>query len=217
MNIQNHILVLIIMLNLCSCKDKKVDVKQKEITKNTNSNLLVDHLNVWVENPKKTKEKLTNIGFKSVPDSLSQIHMGQGTTGKYFNFLNGYLELIFILNQKEFELNNKKNSELDFKERASFKKSGASPFSIALKLKDYKLTKIPFKTIRYHQDWMDENKNIYSAKNSKTILNEPSLFVVYPEIESERFNTLLRTKKYSSRVRTLERILQASKWCRKNH
>ena len=37
---------------------------------------------------------------------------------------------------------------------------------------------------------MEENVNIYSAKNSKTNLKEPSIFVVYPEIESERFENL---------------------------
>ncbi|KOY51996.1 hypothetical protein I602_1556 [Polaribacter dokdonensis DSW-5] len=46
---------------------------------------------------------MTQIGFTSVPDSLSAIHEGQGTTGRYFRFLNSYLELIFVYNQKELE------------------------------------------------------------------------------------------------------------------
>ena len=37
---------------------------------------------------------------------------------------------------------------------------------------------------------MEENVNIYSAKNSKTHLKEPSIFVVYPEIESVVFESL---------------------------
>jgi len=37
---------------------------------------------------------------------------------------------------------------------------------------------------------MDKNMNIYSAKNSKKELKEPSIFVVYPEMEYEKFETL---------------------------
>ena len=190
MNIRNHILILVLIFSLSSCKDKKTDTKSNKITENISTDLQLDHFNIWVKNPKKTKERLNEIGFTSVPDSLSQIHEGQGTAGRYFNFLNGYLELIFVYNQNELEENNEKNKDLDFIERANFEQNGASPFSIALKVKGYNVEKIPFEKVRYHQDWMEENVNIYSAKNSKTHLKEPSIFVVYPEIESERFETL---------------------------
>lgn len=192
MNKLTYIIILVLFFGLNSCENKK---KTDQTTLNVSSDLEVDHFNIWVENPKEAKEKLIEIGFISVPDSLSQIHKGQGTAGRYFNFLNGYLELIFVYNQSELEENNKKNNELDFIERANFKKNGASPFSIALKIKDYKTDKIPFDKVKYHQDWMEENVNIYSAKNSKTKLGEPSIFVVYPEIESDRFETLADLKK----------------------
>lgn len=179
MNIRNHILLLVLILSLFSCKDEK-----------TSTDLQLDHFNIWVKNPKKAKKQLTEIGFTSVPDSLSQIHNGQGTAGRYFYFLNGYLELIFVHDQNELEENNAKNKGLDFTERASFEKNGASPYSLALKVKDYNVTKIPFEKVRYHQDWMEGDFSIYPAKNSKTHLKEPSVFVVYPEIESEIFETL---------------------------
>jgi len=190
MNIRNYILILVLIFSLSSCKDDKTDKVLNKVTENISTDLQLDHLNIWVENPKKGKNKLTNIGFTSVPDSLSQIHEGQGTAGRYFNFLNSYLELIFVYDQNELEENNAKNKNLDFTERANFERNGASPFSIALKVKDYNTEKIPFEKISYHQDWMEENANIYSAKSSKTDLKEPSVFVVYPEIESERFETL---------------------------
>jgi len=182
---KNYILFLVLIFSLLSCKNEKT-----EITKNFSTDLQTDHFNIWVENPKKAKQQLINIGFTAVPDSLSKIHEGQGTAGKYFNFLNGYLELIFVYNQDELIENNENNIELDFTERANFRKNGASPYGIALKVKDYNVSKIPFQKIRYHQDWMEENASIYSAKISKTNLNEPSIFVVYPKIESERFETL---------------------------
>ena len=84
------------------------------------------------------------------PTHFLKIYQGQGTAGRYFNFFNGYLELIFVYDQNELEKNNKENKELDFVERANFKENGASPFSIALKIKDYKTEKIPFEKVRYH-------------------------------------------------------------------
>ncbi|SEE50556.1 hypothetical protein SAMN04487765_2857 [Tenacibaculum sp. MAR_2010_89] len=191
----NRFILLFLLISLFSCKYEERESNTKKAKKNVLSNLQFDHFNIWVDNPKKAKKKLTDIGFTSVPDSLSKIHLGQGTSGKYFHFLNGYLELIFVYNQKELENNNLKNKELDFIERANFRNNGASPFSIALKIKNYDIEKIPFEKISYHQKWMKENMYIYSAKNSKKNLKEPSIFVVYPEIESEKFETLSDLKK----------------------
>ncbi|MEX0273049.1 MAG: VOC family protein [Flavobacteriaceae bacterium] len=175
---------------LKALNERKSEKGTHETTKVVSSDLQVDHVNIWVKNPTKAKELLTGIGFTSVPDSLSKVHTGQGTAGRYFNFLNGYLELIFVHDPNEMEENARKNTELDFTERANFQTNGASPFSIALKIKDYDIDKIPFGKVRYHQNWMGENANIYAAKNSKTNLTEPSIFVVYPEIESDNFETM---------------------------
>lgn len=194
MNIRIQIFILTLTIILSSCKDEKTTIHSNKKTSNISTDLQIDHINIWVENPKMTKEKLNSIGFTSIPDSLSQIHKGQGTAGRYFNFLNGYLELIFVFNQNELEVNNTKNKDLDFTERANYKKNGASPYGLALKVENYSKEKIPFEKIRYHQDWMEENASIYSAKNSKTNLNEPSIFVVYPEIESESFESLADLK-----------------------
>jgi len=167
MNIRNYFIILVLAFSLFSCKDGKTHEKSNEITKIISTDLQLEHFNIWVKNPKRDKERLNNIGFTSVPDSLSEIHTGQGTTGRYFHFLNGYLELIFVYDQNELEKNNLKNKDLDFTERANFENNGASPFGIALKVKDYDIEKIPFKKVSYHQDWMEENMNIYSAKNQK--------------------------------------------------
>ncbi|SMG36017.1 Glyoxalase-like domain-containing protein [Marivirga sericea] len=178
-------------LGFSACGNEKNErSKMEQSILGISSELMIDHFNIWVSNPEKAKEKLLNIGFNSIPDSLSQVHTGQGTAGKYFYFLNAYLELIFVYDQNEFTNNNIINEQLDFAERNDYRKNGASPFSIALKLKDYDVEKIPFEKIRYHQNWMEKQANIYSAKNSKLRLQEPSIFVVYPEIESDTFETL---------------------------
>lgn len=183
----NHIIVFIILSILFSCTNSRTQVESSEETTSVSTDLKVDHVNIWVKNPQLAKNLLVDIGFTSVPDSLSKIHNGQGTSGRYFNFLNGYLELIFIHNQEEFNKNNQINHNLDFNERADFMANGASPFGIALKIKDYDIEKIPFEKVRYRQDWMGEKASIYSAKNSKVNIKEPSIFVVYPEIEADVF------------------------------
>ncbi|WP_271855907.1 hypothetical protein [Patiriisocius marinus] len=190
MTINQFISFLILIISFTACKDVKDVEKVNEKSEIVSSDLIVDHFNIWVKNPTKAKERLTDIGFYAVPDSLSLIHTGQGTTGKYFYFLNGYLELIFVYHQNEFDANNALNTALDFKERVNFETNGASPFSIALQVKEYNIEKIPFEKIRYHQEWMEENESIYSAKNSKINLKEPSIFVVYPEIEATKFETI---------------------------
>lgn len=182
-----HITLLLFLISIIiSCNQKK----GKDITHLSGNNLEVDHLNIWVNNPKTAKQKLIDAGFTAEPDSLSAIHHGQGTSGRYFRFLNGYLELIFIHNQQEFLQNNTQNPNLDFAERANFKENGASPFSIALKLKEYKVDNIPFQTVKYRQKWMGNNNAIYASKSSKTNLHEPSVFVIYPEIESGTFKSM---------------------------
>ncbi len=187
---RNYTIFLLLIIFFSSCNDVKEGKDAIKLKETASSNLKVDHLNIWVKNPNIAKERLINIGFTSVPDSLSAVHEGQGTAGKYFNFLNGYLELIFVYDKNELDENIQKNKNLDFIKRADFGKNGALPFSIALKMKNYNPEKIPFEKVRYHQDWMDENANIYAARNSKELLQEPSIFIVYPEIESDGFENM---------------------------
>lgn len=189
-NTKNHQIILIVIsfLFVLACGNNTKNYAKTQ--KDESPDLSLDHLNIWVNNPKVAQKRLMELGFSTVPDSLSQVHHGQGTTGKYFHFLNGYLELIYINNQQEFDANNTLNDQLDFKERADFNKNGASPFSIALKMKKYEVDKIPFECIQYHQEWMPKDQSIYAAKNSKLKLKEPSIFVVYPSLESDQFDSI---------------------------
>lgn len=105
---RNYIVILLLIIFFSSCKnEKRVNITEKK-DDNISSNLQIDHFNIWVNNPEIARESLTELGFNSVPDSLSAVHEGQGTAGKYFNFLNGYLELIFVYDQNKLEENIKK-------------------------------------------------------------------------------------------------------------
>lgn len=144
MNLRYYYIVFLILV-FSACTKEKINQKKT-------SNLQVDHFNIWTKSPQLAKEKLIELGFIALPDSLSKVHHGQGTTGRYFYFLNNYLELIYVNDEKEFKANNAKNKDLDFAERADFKNNDASPFSIALKVKDYNTDKIPFQKVTYHQE-----------------------------------------------------------------
>lgn len=192
MNLKNYFIIFLLIIGVSSCKQS---TELNKVEKNISSDLQLDHFNIWVKNPQKAKKKLVELGFKAIPDSLSMVHKGQGTSGRYFYFLNTYLELIFVHNPKEFDQNNIINKNLDFIERSNFQTNKALPFSIALKVKDYDVEKIPFEKIKYHQDWMGSDGSIYAAKNSKVNLKEPSIFVVYPKIQYDVFETLNDLKK----------------------
>lgn len=185
---QFFILSFIIVL-LGSCKHKEQQEKNDIPEKTSPSHLQLDHFNIWVTDPALAKQKLIDIGLTAVPDSMSAIHHGQGTSGRYFNFLNGYLELIFVHDQKELEENNKVNPELDFTLRSKSYENGASPFSVALKMIAYDKDSIPFETIQYQQEWMESDDAIYSARNSKLNPQEPSIFVVFPGMQAITFDS----------------------------
>ncbi len=182
MNKQNILLLLKVIGFLLLFTGCKSNIK--------NELLEVDHVLIWVKDPALPKSKIKDLGFTAVPDSLSQIHKGQGTTGRYFNFLNTYLELIYVNDSTEFQNNIKSNPSLDFEERANNSSNEFSPFGIGLKMKKYSPNTIPFKTIEYHQDWMGGGNSIYAASDSKKYKSTPSIFVVYPEIASDEFKNL---------------------------
>ncbi|MFK7833725.1 MAG: hypothetical protein AB8B52_10645 [Winogradskyella sp.] len=196
MKIYYNILILAFLFNLSSCKSKKTNINLLKINEEISTDLQVDHFNIWVQNPKLAKQRLTAIGFTSLPDSLSPIHKGQGTAGRYFYFLNSYLELIFAYDHSQLEQNNTIHKDLDFTKRANFNKNGASPYSIALKMQTYHVDKIPFEKVKYHQEWMNKDENIYAAKNSKTNLKEPSVFVVHPNMQNGTFESITELENF---------------------
>jgi hypothetical protein len=190
------VLIISCKQNTQASKDNETNVataqkNETDASKESIKNLKVDHFNFWTKKPEAFKKKLVEAGFTVVPDSLIPPHEGQGTRGKFINFLNMYFEIIYVDNEEEFITNQKANPLLDFETRGNHQENGASPFSFALKMKEYDATKIPFETVRYHQSWMSSDSvSIQSAKSSKTNFSEPSVFVVYPEISADEFENI---------------------------
>ena len=153
--------------------------------------LELDHFFIWVENPETVKESLTKIGFNILADSISTIHEGQGTAGKYFFFWNCYLELLYVYDKQEIETNKKLNDSLGLFFKPDLISKGASPFGIGLYMKNYQPERIPFRTFKYHQKWMGSDEmNLFVSKTSFELPKEPEVFIVFPEIQTWNFSSI---------------------------
>ena len=97
-----HLLSFVFVFGFYACTDgaKTTATTPKNLV-GESAGLQVDHLNIWVEDYERAKMRLQEIGFTAIPDSLSAVHEGQGTAGRYFLFLDSYLELIFVHDQQE--------------------------------------------------------------------------------------------------------------------
>ena len=94
-------IILVFILWISSCKEeKKTNIDTNETIENISSDLEVDHFNIWVENPKEAKEKLIEIGFTSVPDSLSQNIPRTRNGRQIFQFLQWIFRIDFCLRPK---------------------------------------------------------------------------------------------------------------------
>ena len=195
---------IIFCLLFIGCKEKESKGLKQDLinTETIDSKSIVDleldHFFIWVENPDSVKESLTKIGFNMEADSIPTIHEGQGTAGKYFNFWNSYLELLYVYDKQEIETNKKLNDSIGIFFKPELITKGASPFGIGLHMKNYQPERIPFRTFKYHQKYMSSDEmNIFIAKASFELPKEPEVFILYPEIQTHNFTSIDEIDKIS--------------------
>ncbi len=58
MNLRYYIIILVLLFSFLSCNNQENEKQAIEIDKNIVSDLQVDHLNIWVKNPEKAKQKI---------------------------------------------------------------------------------------------------------------------------------------------------------------
>ncbi|MCM5555746.1 VOC family protein [Pleomorphomonas sp. NRK KF1] len=93
--------------------------------------LELDHLFVFVEPDEaapggRAFEALKALGLEP---SFTRRHVGQGTANVCYAFDNAYLELFYVLDERELEATSL--GRADFIARAAWRETGASPFGIA--------------------------------------------------------------------------------------
>ncbi|WP_422082160.1 VOC family protein [Ulvibacterium sp.] len=146
--------------------------------------LRLDHFFLWVKDPDAIVKRLESIGFTAIPDSLSTIHQGQGTAGRYFYFLNAYFEFLFVHDREALIANDEEYGFLETQKRVDYENTNASAFGVGLQMENYDPSRIPFGATRFYQTYLPDDSYLYFATSSDQLINEPLTFVVCPELQN---------------------------------
>lgn len=87
----------------------------------------IDHIFIFSNNKGKEAEDLVNFGFT---EGSNRIHPGQGTRNRKFYFDNFYLEILWVIDEKEIQ--SEITSVTKLWERSQFQQSRYSPFGLGL-------------------------------------------------------------------------------------
>ena len=135
--------------------------------------LALDHVWIFVTSGAPEREALEKAGFLIAPD-VSR-HDGQGTASVTVEFLNRYLELIYLDKTVQvapgMEVAVKK-----FQARTAWRESGASPFGIGTRRTPSTPPQFPFPTWRVTVEWMPKGA-FMEMLTPREMLKAPSLFV----------------------------------------
>lgn len=155
--------------------------------------LELDHIFIWVKPNAPEAAILEEIGIKRTPNTSE--HRGQGTASNFFFFENAYLELIWISDENVAQ-QSRERTGIDWRSRANWQQTGASPFGIGLHRTSPTLDLSLF-PIEHWAEWMQPDTLIHFAESAPNI-QEPLYFIV-PEYMS--FTTQL--EQYSENIKKL--------------
>jgi hypothetical protein len=134
---------------------------------------------VWVSADAPEARLLEEAGLKLDPETA--VHTGQGTASKFFSFENAYLELIWIADAS--------TATADWRERAAWRDTGASPFGLGLRRVSDVDAPAPFATRRHSAPWMPRGAAIEIAVAAGDVM-EPFVFIVPPAMAVRPLETL---------------------------
>ncbi|MBD2315038.1 VOC family protein [Desertifilum sp. FACHB-1129] len=135
--------------------------------------LELDHVLIWVQPSAPEIAKLEAMGLQ--PTSRTASHQGQGTASRFFFFANAYLELIWLADEAVAQQNTERTA-IDWRSRAAWQQTGASPFGVGFRC-DRDSVELRHFPHPYWAEWMSPQTSIYFA-NSATQALEPLWFVV---------------------------------------
>ena len=135
--------------------------------------LALDHVWIFVTSGAPERQGLEKAGFRIAPD-VSR-HDGQGTASVTVEFLNRYLELLYLDDPVPvapgMDVAVKK-----FRARAAWRETGASPFGIGTRRTASTPATLPFPTWRVTVEWMPKGAYM-EMLIPREMLKAPSLFV----------------------------------------
>ena len=120
----------------------------------------IDHLFVFVERGAPDARRLDRAGLRP---SYRRRHIGQGTANICYCFDNAYLELLWVAD--EAEINTPAVARTRLAERADWRRTGASPFGIALRTASAEAP-LPFETWDYAAPFLPQGMILPVARAS---------------------------------------------------
>jgi len=89
--------------------------------------MVIDHIFIFSNNSGNEADYLVEFGLT---EGSSRIHLGQGTTNRKFYFDNFFLEILWVVNEKE--IRSELTSKTKLWERSQFQRTGNSRFGLCL-------------------------------------------------------------------------------------
>ncbi len=118
------------------------------------------------------REALIKLGLRT--DDKVTRHTGQGTASIGFVFENAYLELLWVEDEAEFQA----AESAEFRARARWRQTGASPFGIGLRNRCGESHPPPLSYRDQRGEWMKPESSVYVIEDTSP--HEPEYFVVPP-------------------------------------
>jgi hypothetical protein len=140
---------------------------------NAEEPLALDHVWIFVTPGAPERKVLEKAGLRIAPD-VNQ-HDGQGTASVTVEFLNRYLELIY-LDDKVSVAPGMEAAMKKFQARAAWHETGASPFGIGTHRTGSTPAEFPFPTWKITAEWMPKG-SFMEMLTPREMWKAPSLFV----------------------------------------
>ena len=131
----------------------------------------------------------TSVGAPEAKDLLDaglvegspNTHIGQGTANRRFFFESGFLELLWVHDEREAQLPLTAPTKLW--DRWSGRGRAANPFGLCFSSQDGAESNLPFPSWAYRPDYLSDGRCILFADNLP--LSEPEVFVLsWPQVQS---------------------------------
>jgi hypothetical protein len=142
--------------------------------------LALDHVWIMVAPGAPERGALENAGFRIAP--TVNRHDGQGTASVTVEFLNGFLELIYldptVPVSSGFEA-----AVAKFQRKTAWRENGSSPFGIGLRRTTSTPATLPFPTWRITAEWM--SGGFMEMLTPRDMANAPSYFVASHPVDEQ--------------------------------
>ena len=133
--------------------------------------LCIDHIFVCTAAGAPESQALLDAGFV---EGSRNVHNGQGTSNRRFFFEHGFLELLWVHDERE--ANSAITEPTRLWERWSNRAKQANPFGICFSSQAMADHPLPFDSWAYEPAYLPMDKKIYFAKGAS--LSEPELFAL---------------------------------------